>query len=67
MKLSTFITIPKEITGNEELVVLLRRDLEKILKEKSLTEDDILRWSKEAKKLKKQNKLPILESLKSFR
>ena len=67
MKLSTFITIPKEITGNEELVVLLRRDLEKILKERSLTENDVLRWSREAKRLKRQGKLSILESLTSLR
>ncbi|OGM96288.1 MAG: hypothetical protein A3B86_04055 [Candidatus Yanofskybacteria bacterium RIFCSPHIGHO2_02_FULL_38_22b] len=67
MKMSAFITIPKEITGNEELVILPRRDLDKILKEKSLTEDDVLRWSKEVKKLKKQGKLPILESLASLR
>lgn len=65
--MSAFITIPKEITGNEELVILPRRDLDKILKEKSLTEDDVLRWSKEVKKLKKQGKLPILESLASLR
>ena len=67
MKLSTFITIPREMTGDEELVILPRRDLEKILKERSLTESDVLRWSKEAKKLKKQGKLPTLESLASLR
>lgn len=67
MKLSSYITIPRELTGNEELVVLPRRDLEKILKEKSLTEDDILRWSREARKLKKQGKLVVLESLKTLR
>lgn len=67
MKISSFITIPREITGDEELVVLPRRDFDKILKERTLTEDDILYWSKEAKKLKERGKLPILESLKTLR
>ena len=67
MKMSSFITIPREITGKEELVVLPRKDFEKILKERTLTEADILHWSKEAKELKRHGKLPILESLKALR
>ena len=65
------ITIPKSIAHNEDLVVLPRSMYENFLKkvasEKTVTEKDVLRWSKEAKRLKKVGKLPILRSLKDLR
>ena len=62
MKDSTFTTIPRTITGREELVVLPRRVLERLLSNR-VREREILRWSHEAKKLKRAGKLPLLRSL----
>ena len=65
----TTITIPKKITYGAELVAIPRKEYERFLKiEKGekVTESDVLRWSREAKKLKKAGKLPELRSLKEF-
>ncbi len=68
MSNGTILTIPKSITGREELVILPRKELDKLLQERdSVNEENILRWSVEAKKLKKIGKLPVLRSLKSLR
>jgi len=70
---TTYITIPKKITEIGELVILPRKEFEKLVKQKGgqkkekVTEADVLRWSAEAKKLKKAGKLPLLRSLKEFR
>lgn len=66
------ITIPKRLTGREELVVLSRKEYERLLevkkengkvdKREAVTEENVLRWSREAKKLKKAGKLPLFES-----
>ena len=69
------ITIPKELIREEkELVLIPRKEYEvllgafKILKEKKqVSEADILFWSKEAKKLKRAGRLPLLRSLKDLR
>lgn len=65
----TILTIPRTITGDEELVVLPKRKFEEILEKASreLDANDILRWSREAKSLKKANRLPVLRSFKSLR
>lgn len=63
---STFITIPKTITGREELVILPRKVLEYLVARR-VSEADILRWSREAQKLKKEGRLPLLRSLKDLR
>jgi len=65
-------TIPKKITLGEDLVVLPRREYEEIVRrardeKEEVTEDDVLRWSKEARELKKKGKLPILRSLRGLR
>lgn len=65
MKISPFI-IPKNITGNEDLVVLPRKEFEQLMRKDAISEHDVLKWSKEAKKLKKENKLQKLRSLKDF-
>jgi len=66
--MSSILTIPKSVTGSEELVILPKKELEKILNRLSdVREEDVLRWSLEAKKFKKACKLPILESLKFLR
>lgn len=66
MKNPTFMTIPRTVTGREELVVLPRRVLERLLSNK-IREGEILRWSQEAKKLKRAGKLPLLHSLVDLR
>ena len=63
----SIITIPKSVTGKEELIVVPKRIFDDLLKEKELTEKDILQWSHEARKLKRNNKLPVLKSLRSLR
>lgn len=78
MKMADVITIPKRITGREELVVLSRKEYERLMgvekkgkvgeeNKEIVTEEDVLRWSREARRLKKQGKLPLLRSLKEFR
>lgn len=68
------ITIPQKISKNSNLIAIPRKEYKilldalKVLKErKQVTERDILRWSKEAKKLKREGKLLILRSLKDLR
>ena len=36
-------------------------------KKELVTEENVLRWSRDARQLKKQGKLPLLRSLKEFR
>ncbi len=69
----TTITIPQKITKNRDLIAIPRKEYEillgafKILKEKKqVTAEDILRWSKEAKRLKRAGRLPLLRSLKDL-
>lgn len=66
MKNTSFITIPKVVTGKEELVVLPRKTLEKLL-ENRIKEEELLRWSREAKKMSKEGTLPVLRSLRDLR
>jgi len=65
------ITIPKKLTQGEELVAIPMKEYERfvafIAKKEVIREADVLRWSKEAKKLRKAGKLPILSSLKNLR
>jgi len=68
------ITISKKLSLNEDLVAIPRKEYEllrsvfEVLKEKKeITENDILRWSGDAKKLKKAGKLLVLRSLKDLR
>lgn len=67
------ITIPKKITKGEELVVIPRREYEKFLSlafaegGMRVTEADVLRWSREAKRLRRAGKLPLLRSLRDLR
>ncbi len=69
----TTITIPKKISKNEELIAIPRREYDKligafeVLRKRELSERDILRWSMEAKKLKRTGRLPVLRSLRRLR
>lgn len=67
------IIIPKKITKGEELMVIPRKRYEELLQRSKHIEgggvsvENVLRWSQEAKELKKKGKLPLLRSLKEFR
>lgn len=65
MKISSFV-IPRTITGKEDLVILPRKIFEQLAR-KDVCEHDILKWSKEVKKLKRAGKLQKLHSLKDLR
>ncbi|MFH1956695.1 MAG: hypothetical protein ABIJ28_03550 [Patescibacteria group bacterium] len=65
------ITIPKNLIKSDDLVIIPRKEYEDFLEIKKeergrVTEADVLRWSKEARKLKKAGKLPTLRSLKEL-
>jgi len=65
------ITIPKNLIKSDDLVIIPRKEYEEFLEIKKeergrVTEADVLRWSKEARKLKKAGKLPTLRSLKEL-
>lgn len=66
-------TISKKVTKGEELVVISRREYEKFLSLAlveggvEVAETDVLRWSREAKRLRRAGKLPILRSLRDLR
>ena len=62
------ITIPENLIKSDDLVAISRKDYENFLELKSevkevVSEDDVLRWSREAKKLKKAGKLPQFNEL----
>ena len=50
---------------DEWIITMIEKEVETSKKE-SITTDDILRWSKEAKKMKSQGRLPILRSLREL-
>jgi protein involved in polysaccharide export with SLBB domain len=55
------ITIPRNLAREGDLVLIPRKKYEELLKIRKVTEEDVLRWAKEAKFLKKNNKLPKLK------
>lgn len=69
----TTATISKKVTKGEELVVIPRQEYERFLSlalaeaGASVTDEDVLRWSREAKRLRRAGKLPILRSLRDLR
>ena len=56
------ITIPKELVKEGELIVIPRKKYEQLLGGQKITEEDVLRWAGEAKRLKKIGRLPKLKS-----
>jgi len=56
------ITIPKELVKEGELIVIPRKKYEQLLEGQKITEEDVLRWAGEAKRLKKIGRLPKLKS-----
>ena len=60
------ITIPKELAKEGELNIIPRKKYERLLEGQKVTEKDVLRWTKEARLLKKTGKLPKLKSWVAF-
>lgn len=63
------ITIPKYASETDELVAVPRQELNALIEraEDALVEEkDVLRWSREARSLKRAGKLPILRSLRAL-
>jgi len=60
------ITIPKELAKEGELIIIPRKKYERLLEGQKVTEKDVLRWTKEARLLKKAGKLPKLKSWVAF-
>ena len=62
------ITIPKNAMRGKELVAIPRKQLEALIERagNEVGEKDILRWSREARALKRSGKLPVLRSLRSL-
>ncbi len=58
----TTIPIPKKIAGMGDLVVLPKKEFDALVAraEGAVTDDDVLRWAREAKKLYRAGKLPKL-------
>jgi len=62
------INIPNNLVKNNDLVLISRKEYEKFLECKNeekeqVTEADVLRWSKEARKLHRAGKLPLFKNL----
>jgi hypothetical protein len=65
----TIITLPKKLIKERDLVIIPKREYEKLLKAFKVlkNQETILNLAKEARKLKKKGKLPVLKSLKDLR
>jgi len=61
------ITIPKELIKEGELIVIPRKKYEQLLEGQKITEEDVLRWAREARRLKKVGRLPKLKSLEALK
>lgn len=70
------VVTSKKIKRNNNFITISRKEyndliaLKKIiptLKQEMISENDILRWSREARTLRKKRKLPLLRSLRGLR
>ena len=59
------ITIPKKLSRLGDLVLISKKELEALILRANQTvgETDILKWSREARAMKRAGKLPILGNL----
>ena len=62
------ITIPKKLAGRDDLIVIPKKEFDDLIAraESAVGEQDILRWSREAKQLHRAGKLPKLTSLRGL-
>jgi hypothetical protein len=58
----TTITIPKKLAGSDDLVVIPKRKLDALLArvDDRVTTEDVLDWSREARRLHRSGRLPKL-------
>lgn len=54
------ITIPQKLAKKGELVIIPKKEYEKLLKKQKITTEDVLRWTREAKSLLRNGRLPKL-------
>lgn len=54
------ITIPQKLAKKGELVIIPKKEYEKLLRKQKVTAEDVLRWTREAKFMKRVGKLPEL-------
>lgn len=56
------ITIPKKLAGRDDLIVIPKKELDELIERagEPVTEKDVLRWSREAKKLRRAGRLTKL-------
>ena len=56
------ITIPKKLAGNDDLVVIPKKEFDELIARagNSVSEENVLEWSREAKKLRRVGKLARL-------
>jgi hypothetical protein len=62
------ITIPKKLAGSDDLVVIPKKELDALIARAGaeVRERDILQWSRDAKRLHREGKLPKLNSLREL-
>jgi len=62
------ITIPKKLSKVGELVLISKKELEALIARacEAVGEKDVLKWSREARAMKRNGKLPILGKLASL-
>jgi hypothetical protein len=60
------ITIPKKLATNDDLIVIPKKELDALIERavNAVREDDILRWAREARRLRRAGKLPPLSALR---
>jgi hypothetical protein len=60
------ITIPKTLAGKDDLVIIPKKELDALIERagEEVTEKNIVRWAREARRLGKAGKLPPLSSLR---
>jgi len=61
------ITIPKKLAGRDDLVVIPKKEFDDLIaraEKNAVGEQDVIRWSREAKQLHRAGKLPELTSLR---
>lgn len=56
------ITIPKELAGGDDLVVIRKKELDDLITRAgdSVSAADVLTWSRDARRLRREGKLPKL-------
>jgi hypothetical protein len=62
------ITIPKKLAGDDDLVVIPKKELDALIAraDGDVREQDVLRWSREARRMKRAGTLPELRSLRDL-